>query len=99
MTDEAVASALADNDLAHLREFYVVGSDNRLTIRSVIKLTECCKSLRWLGDLQDWKISSNSKVLKFGGWEARPTEPRPQQPFQTSRIIYSASDIVDKMLF
>ena len=61
------------------------GSGNRLTAKSVIRLTSSCPNLRWLGDLRDWAISARERQYFspqeegkafLGKWRMQAAEPR-----------------------
>ena len=68
------------------QEFCVSGSGNRLTAKSVIRLTSSCPNLRWLGDLRDWAISTwerqyfspsqEGNKTFLGNWKMQAGEPR-----------------------
>lgn len=81
MTDAAMQSILIDNQFSQLEEFLVSGSSNRLTARTVVRLTSVCLQLRWLGDLRDWNISARERNVSLpklldSEWQRRKSEPK-----------------------
>ena len=64
------------------QEFLITGPGNRLSSKTVIRLTSICPYLKWIGDLRDWNINlreRNSilpKLLQSEGWESSKNEPK-----------------------
>ncbi len=69
------------NPLRHLQEFVVSGTDNQLTLDTVLLLALSCPQLRLIGDLRDWNIQSQERKLilpklQQGRWETSKKEPK-----------------------
>ena len=64
------------------QELCISGHGNRLTAKTVIRLTSGCPNLQWIGDLRDWGIGSRERQALFshgdilGNWELQGTEPK-----------------------
>merc|ERR1712080_156826 len=82
MSDSTLQSILLDNPLIYLEEFFVMGSGNRLSSKTVVRLTSVCQRLKWVGDLRDWNINSTDrnsilpKLLQREGWDSSKSEPK-----------------------
>jgi len=83
MSDSTFQSILSDNPLCHLEEFLVTGSGNRLSAKTVVRLTSQCSKLKWIGDLRDWNgISERERttflpqLLSREGWNSAKHEPK-----------------------
>ena len=69
-------------DFSTFQEFLITGQGNRLSSKTVIRLTSICPNLRWIGDLRDWKITSRDRnvvlpsLLGNEGWEYSRMEPK-----------------------
>ena len=66
-----------------------MGSGNRLSSKTVIRLTSVCPRLKWVGDLRDWNINSTDrnsilpKLLQREGWDSSKSEPKDDISFGT----------------
>ena len=65
----------------------ISGPGNRLSAKTVIRITYSCSKLKWLGDLRDWNIGQRERQILFkdigcsassmhGNWEAKEFEPK-----------------------
>ena len=65
----------------------ISGPGNRLSAKTVIRITSTCSKLKWLGDLRDWNIGQWERQILFkdigssvssmyGNWETREFEPK-----------------------
>jgi len=103
MTDAAFHSILQENPLKQLEEFLVTGTGNRLSCKTVIRLTSSCPKLKWVGDLRDWNISQRDrihvlpKLLYQNGWDPAQCEPKDFPTFLDESLHYklSVSDSFD----
>ena len=70
-----------------LQELSISGPGNRLSAKTVIRITSSCPNLKWLGDLRDWNIGQLERQILFkdvgspassmyGNWEQRDIEPK-----------------------
>ena len=71
-----------------LQELSISGPGNRLSAKTVIRITSSCPNLKWLGDLRDWNIGQNERQIIFkdigcsassiidGNWEPKDSEPK-----------------------
>ena len=87
----------------YLQEFLVTGTGNRLSCKTVIRLTSSCPKLKWVGDLRDWNISQRDrihvlpKLLYQNGWDPAQCEPKDFPTFLDESLHYklSVSDSFD----
>ena len=61
----------------------MTGSGNRLSAKTVVRLTSQCSKLKWIGDLRDWNgISERERttflpqLLSREGWNSAKHEPK-----------------------
>ena len=47
----------------YFQEFLITGSGNRLSSKTVVRLTSSCQELRWIGDLSYWNINTKERNL------------------------------------
>ena len=82
-----------------LQELSISGPGNRLSAKTVIRITSCCPHLKSLGDLRDWNIGQNERQILFkdvgcsassmyGNWEPKDMEPK----INSSEIISAMND-------
>ena len=82
-----------------LQELSISGPGNRLSAKTVIRITSSCPHLKWLGDLRDWNIGQNERQILFkdvgcsassmyGNWEPKDMEPK----IHNSEIITAMND-------
>ena len=90
---------LNSTDIMILQELSISGPGNRLSAKTVIRITSSCPDLKWLGDLRDWNIGQNERQILFkdvgcsvssmyGNWEPKDIEPK----LHNSEIITALND-------
>ena len=81
----------------------MTGSGNRLSAKTVVRLTSQCSNLKWIGDLRDWNINERERttflpnLLSPQGWNSAKREPKEDSSPQEEGVMHflSLSDTFD----
>ena len=79
----------------------MTGSGNRLSSKTVVRLTSQCSKLKWIGDLRDWNINERERttflpnLLVHEGWNAAKSEPKDDVNHQEEKHFLTISDTLD----